>query len=168
MNVKLNTLATMVALLTLAGSAMAGMIAEANARTQQEKEKAVAMIAAGAALLPTIVGIPAGTALIAADNEDGTRSCWVKVLDSTDITDAVAYEKYRKMGLPVDELLKHTEAAIHPPVRGSKIPRVILRNRRAEHFHLRPTANEPDFMMYHAERVPKMLTWPAGDEETED
>ena len=165
MNVKFNNFAAFLALLTITGSAMAGMVKEANARTQQERNEATAMIAAGAALLITIVGIPAGTALIAADNEDGSRTCWTKVLDRSDIEDNATYETYKRMGIPVEELFKHTNAAIYGPNQCSRVPRVVVRNRRAEQFTLRPTVNDPDFMMYHAEHVPKMLTWPAKEDE---
>lgn len=153
-------LKALLGLLVLVHGVLAGVELEKNGATEEERQLGIAMIASGSALMATLVGIPAGIALVAADNEDGTRSCWMKVLDSTDIQDEAAYNKYKALGLPVDELLKHSSAAIHPPNRRGGAPRVIVRNRRAEHFHLRPSGSTADMHMYHAEAVPKMITWP--------
>lgn len=105
-------------------------------------EIAQGLIYGGTALLFTIVGIPAGAAMIAADNGDGTRSCWTKVLDKTDVVNQSSYDLYERVGIPVEELLKHTDAAIYAP--SSICPRVVVRNKRAEVFVLRPTANDED------------------------
>lgn len=147
------------AALALVQTVMAGVEKDKNATTQKEKDDAAAMVAAGSALMGTIVGIPAGLAMVIADNEDGSRSCWMKVLDDKDITDRVAYERYKRQGLPVDELLQHTDSAIYPPLANDqhRTPRIIARNRRGQHFHIRPTVNKPDYMMYHAEEMPKLL-----------
>ena len=105
----------------------------------------------------TVVGIIPGTAMIAADNEDGSRSCWTQILDRTDITDETVYDKYAQIGLPVKMLLEHADAAIYAPV-ASCPARVVLRNRRAECFILRPTVNDENGLMYHVDPVPKMIT----------
>ena len=95
-----------------------------------------------------------------ADNEDGTRNCWVKALNADDITDKEAYETYKRTGLPVNELLKHAHVALMPP---HSPHRYIVRNRRNEHFTMNPSGRLPGVQMFHMERVPKMITWPEED-----
>lgn len=144
----------------------AGVEKEKNATTDEEREEATVMIAAGAALMASIIGIPAGLPLVIADNQDGSRSCWMKVLDDKDITDPAAYEEFKRHGLPVDELLKHANLAVYPPATPhGRVPRVIVRNRHGRHYHVRPTSNQPAYMMYHAEEMPKLLTAEAASTE---
>lgn len=96
-----------------------------------------------------------GKLAILADNEDGTRSCWMKVLDSTDIKSLEDFEKYKRLGLPVDVLLKHANLSIYPLGHRYKY---VVRNRLGKSFHMRQTQNEDDYELYHVEDIPKMIT----------
>ena len=148
-------------LLAFATAVFAGEVLKKQATTPEERKAGDDMIFAGTALLFTVVGFPAGVAMIAADNENGSRSCWTKVLDATDIPDEATYNAYKAQGMPVEELLKHTNAAIFAPAHDDVCklaePRIVLRNRRAEQFTIRPTGLDSTGLIYHMDRVPKML-----------
>lgn len=119
----------------------------------------VGLIAASAA----IVGGPVTAALVIGDNKDGTRSCWTKILDKWDITDETVYNEYTENGLPMKTLLEYTDGAIYAPMVSCPAG-IVVRNRRAERFILRPTAMENNLILYHAEKVPKMIEWKEEDE----
>lgn len=148
-------------LLAFATTVFAGEKLKNEGTTPEERAAGAYMCQVGAALLFTVVGTAAGIAMIAADNEDGSRSCWTKVLDATDIPDEATYNAYRACGIPVEELLKHTDAAIFAPAHDDVCqlakPRVVLRNRRAEQFTIRPTGADSTGFVYHMDKVPKML-----------
>lgn len=112
----------------------------------------VGLIAASVA----IAGGPVTAGLVVADNDDGTRSCWTKILDKTDITDQAIYDQFMRTGLPMKTLLEHTDGAIYAPM-ASCPAGLVVRNRRAERFMLRPTAMSKNLIMYHAEKVPNMI-----------
>lgn len=151
---KVATILTMLS--AFCGVAFAGVKMEADATSDEERAAATALIAAGAALAATVVGLPAGIPMMIADNEDGTSTCWMKVLDSDEISDPEKYRQYKKLGLPVDEFLKHGSISVYPPGFDHKY---VARNRRGERFNMRQTMDEPNYKRFHMEPMPKMLTW---------
>jgi hypothetical protein len=129
----------------------AGMALEADATCEEETNAAIAMIAAGGAMMITIVGIPIGLGMIAADNGDGSRNCWTTAVHPKEIADAVARVFYEKHGIPVEELLKHVSVQI----RGPDSPRkFVVRNRHGAEYNMRATGKG----MVHIETIPKEIT----------
>ena len=73
-----------------------------------------------------------------------------------EITNHEDYERFKKLGLPVDEFLKHGSISIYPP----GFPhRYVARNRRGERFHMRQTMDDEDYKRFHMEKMPKMINW---------
>lgn len=140
----------------LCGVAFAGVEMEKNASTDEERATAMALIASGAAIAATVIGAPVGIPMMIADNEDGTSSCWLKVLNSNEISNPEDYRRYKKLGLPVDEFLKHASISVYPPGHRFKY---VARNRRGEQFHMRQTMDEEDYKRFHMEKMPKLITW---------
>lgn len=138
----------------ICGVAFAGEDLYKKAETWKETLVA-ASVMAGGYYSYYIEGLWPGKLIIAADNEDGSRSCWMKVLDSTDIKSVEDFEKYKRLGLPVDVLLKHANLSIYPPGHRYKY---VVRNRLGKSFHMRQTQNEDDYELYHVEDIPKMIT----------
>lgn len=157
---KVATIFTMIS--ALCGVAFAGVEMEKNAANADERAAAVALIAAGAALAATVIGAPAGIPMMIADNEDGTSSCWLKVLNSNEISNPEEYRRYKKLGLPVDEFLKHGNIQINPPGHPYKY---VARNRKGERFHMRQTMDDEDYKRFHMEEMPKMIMWYPESEE---
>lgn len=147
---------TFTILFAFIGSTFAGAALDAKAKTQKEKDDAAKLVAAGAAMSATVIGAIAGIPMMIADNEDGSSTCWMKVLDSNEITNHEDYERFKKLGLPVDEFLKHGSISIYPP----GFPhRYVARNRRGERFHMRQTMDDEDYKRFHMEKMPKMINW---------
>lgn len=149
----------------LCGVAFGGVELDKKATTNDERAIAAGMIATGAALAASVFGAPVGIPLMIADNEDGSSSCWMKVMNSNEITDPEMYRRYKKLGLPVDEFLKHGSISVYPPGFDHKY---VARNRRGERFHMRQTMDEPNYKRFHMEPLPKMLTWSGSGLENEE
>lgn len=162
---------TLTILSCLIGCASAGTVELAKATTLQEVKEAAKSVALGAAVSFVTYSIPFAVPgfiaenaipMLVADNEDGSRSCWLKVLDSNDITDREAYEYYVKMGLPIEEFLKHASISVYPPGYPS---RYVARNRKGQRFRMRQTVDNEEYKMFHMEEMPKMITWHPEEEE---
>ena len=150
------SMTTLLAALTLGSGVYAGAAMDGKATTQAEKDAAAALVAAGATLTATVFGAVAGIPMMIADNDDGSKSCWVKVLNSNEISDPEMLAKYKALGLPVHEFLKHADIAVYPPGHPT---RYVARNRRGETFAMRQTVNEPDYHRFHMEPMPKMIDY---------